>query len=58
MLREAGILKAEKHGKEVYYSVPYEELVATLRQLADAIEGCCLGKNRHTTKETKKGKRP
>jgi len=57
MLKEAGILKSEKRGKEVYYSVPYEELVATLRELADAIEGCCLSKDPETKKKTKKGRR-
>jgi len=41
MLRDAGILKAEKRGREVYYSVRYAELVSTLRQMAEAIEGCC-----------------
>ncbi len=40
-LRDAGILEAEKRGKEVYYSVRYPELAATLRAMADAIEGCC-----------------
>ncbi|MHB9023641.1 MAG: ArsR/SmtB family transcription factor [Armatimonadota bacterium] len=41
VLREAGILSAEKRGKEVYYAVRYPELVRTLRQLADALEACC-----------------
>ena len=31
MLRDAGILHAEKRGKEVYYSVRCSELAATLR---------------------------
>ncbi len=41
MLRDAGILRAEKRGKEVYYSVQCEEVVGTLRRIADAIEACC-----------------
>ena len=41
MLRDAGILHAEKRGKEVYYSVRCSELAATLRRIADAIEACC-----------------
>ncbi len=45
ILREAGILEAQKRGKEVYYSVRFEELVATLRSMADAIEACCLPKD-------------
>lgn len=41
MLRDSGILRAQKKGKEVYYSVKYHELAATLRTMADAIERCC-----------------
>lgn len=40
-LREAGILYAERRGKEVRYKVRYGELARTLRALADAIEACC-----------------
>ncbi len=40
-LRDAGVLAAERRGKEVHYSVRYDELVLSLRQLADAIEACC-----------------
>jgi len=41
VLRDAGIVVAEKRGKEVFYSVRYDELARTLRQLADAIDACC-----------------
>ncbi|HUU83726.1 MAG TPA: metalloregulator ArsR/SmtB family transcription factor [Phycisphaerae bacterium] len=41
MLKEAGILTAEKRGKEVYYSVRSPDLATRLRDMADAIEGCC-----------------
>jgi ArsR family transcriptional regulator len=41
MLRDTGILRAEKRGKEVYYSVCMPELVAKLRGIAEAIEACC-----------------
>jgi len=41
MLRDAGIIKAEKRGKEVFYTVCYDSLAGTLRQIADAIESCC-----------------
>lgn len=44
ILREAGILAARKQGKEVLYSVRYTELASTLRELADAVEGCCGGR--------------
>jgi DNA-binding transcriptional ArsR family regulator len=40
-LRDAGILHADRRGKEVYYSVCYPEVTATLRAMADAIEACC-----------------
>jgi len=41
LLRDAGIVTAEKRGRQVYYQVRYGELAATLRRLADAIEACC-----------------
>ena len=41
MLRDAGILEAEKRGKEVYYSVRLGWLVGTLRGTADALAKCC-----------------
>jgi ArsR family transcriptional regulator, arsenate/arsenite/antimonite-responsive transcriptional repressor len=42
-LREAGILHAERRGKQVFYSARAQELVRTLRAIADAIERCCPG---------------
>lgn len=41
ILRDAGILAAEKKGREVRYRVLYSTLAATLRRLADAIDTCC-----------------
>jgi ArsR family transcriptional regulator len=41
VLRDAGILSAEKRGREVYYTVQIKELTALLRKLADALEACC-----------------
>ncbi|MCK5115917.1 MAG: winged helix-turn-helix transcriptional regulator [Candidatus Aegiribacteria sp.] len=41
ILREAGILEAQKRGKEVYYTVCSRTLVNTLRRIADALESCC-----------------
>ena len=40
-LRDAGIVEAEKKGKEVYYTVKYKDLSKTLRAIADAIDNCC-----------------
>ncbi len=41
ILREAGILAAERQGKEVVYRLRKGELVALLRNLADDIDHCC-----------------
>ncbi|MDD5014105.1 MAG: metalloregulator ArsR/SmtB family transcription factor [Atribacterota bacterium] len=41
ILRNEGILLAEKQGKEVYYSVRYEFLSSSFRDFANAIESCC-----------------
>lgn len=41
VLRDAGIVESEKRGKEVYYTVCAKELVATMRSIADVLEGCC-----------------
>jgi ArsR family transcriptional regulator len=39
-LKEAGIVSAEKRGKEVYYSVLGESLAETLRGISEAILAC------------------
>jgi DNA-binding transcriptional ArsR family regulator len=41
ILRDAGVVTATKHGREVAYQVNFREVVATLRGLADALEDCC-----------------
>ena len=41
VLRRAGVLAAERRGKEVHYSVRMGWLIRTLRELADALEACC-----------------
>ncbi len=46
LLRDAGILRAEKRGREVYYSVVAEAVVPELRRLADAISCCSKGKGK------------
>jgi len=40
-LRDAGILEAEKKGKEVHYRVRVTRFAKWLRELADALEACC-----------------
>ena len=44
ILRDEGILLAEKQGKEVYYSVRYEFLSSILKSFAATIESCCASK--------------
>ncbi len=41
VLRNAGIVEAEKRGKEVIYRLRVAELISMLRGLADALEECC-----------------
>jgi DNA-binding transcriptional ArsR family regulator len=41
VLRDAGIVDAEKQGRQVLYSVRYEQLSRALRQMADVIDSCC-----------------
>ncbi len=40
-LREAGILQAERRGKEVVYALDASQFAATLREIADGMEKCC-----------------
>jgi len=40
VLREAGVVRAAKQGREVHYTVS-RDLAASLRALADALEACC-----------------
>ena len=41
VLRHAGLVEAEKRGKELHCSVRYGAIARTLRAIADAIEACC-----------------
>lgn len=41
ILRDAGLVTAERSGREVRYCCCYEELLEALRGLTDAIERCC-----------------
>ncbi len=41
VLRDAGVLAAERRGREVFYSVRYRGLADTLRRMADAVDACC-----------------
>jgi DNA-binding transcriptional ArsR family regulator len=41
ILREAGVIRCEKRGKEVWCVVQTGAVVKILRDLADALEACC-----------------
>ena len=41
MLKAAGVLEAEKRGRQVHYRVRYAALSRALRSMADAIDACC-----------------
>ena len=41
ILRQAGIVRSEKRGKEVFYQVQFTPFIRTLRGIADALEACC-----------------
>jgi len=50
ILRNEGILLADKQGKEVHYSVQYEFLSSIFRGFASAIESCCPPKEKKDNK--------
>lgn len=54
LLREAGLVQAEKRGREVVYRPCFEEFIKTLRGLADALEDCCVSEECCDTKKTQR----
>ncbi len=40
-LRDAGLVVADKRGKEVFYHVETRDIAARLRRIASALEACC-----------------
>jgi len=41
LLKEIGVVAAERHGKEIRHRLQCGDLVHKLRNLADALEACC-----------------
>ncbi len=41
VLKDAGIVRGEKTGQEVYYQLERKVLIDSLRTFADAVENCC-----------------
>ena len=39
-LRDAGLVAAERRGRQVHYAVRYRHVIDTLRGVADAVESC------------------
>lgn len=56
ILREAGVLDAQKVGKEVFYSINAGELANHLRELADYLDSCESNKPRGGSNEQSKRK--
>lgn len=52
VLREAGLVTAERKGKEVRYAINTGFIVKFLRSLADSLDGCC-GPRKKPTKRRK-----
>lgn len=45
-MKKAGVLKANKKGREVFYSLNSKDIATLLRELADYLEtDCCKGDN-------------
>lgn len=49
ILRDAGVVIAERSGREVHYRIDGPRLAGILRHLADALEGCDLAEDTHPT---------
>ena len=41
VLRDGGVLEAERRGREVYYRVAVGHVATALRRIADLLETCC-----------------
>ena len=41
VLKDAGIVRSEKTGQEIYYRLDAARVIAGLRLIADTIENCC-----------------
>ncbi len=53
VLREAGLVTAERKGKEVRYAINTGFIVKFLRSLADSLEDCCGPQKKLTNKRRK-----
>ena len=56
LLRDAGVLQAERRGKQVFYAVRAAALADTLRTLADLLAACVAGACDAERKEHEVGK--
>lgn len=41
VLKNAGLVRSERLGQEIYYAARMERIVDTLRALADSLDACC-----------------
>lgn len=49
ILRDAGVVIAERSGREVHYRIDGPRLAEVLRRLADALDGCDFAEGTHET---------
>lgn len=42
ILKRAGVVRAEKRGRENFYRLETRDVIAALRDVADALERCCV----------------
>ncbi|MDO8632639.1 MAG: metalloregulator ArsR/SmtB family transcription factor [Phycisphaerales bacterium] len=53
LLRDAGILKYQRKGREVYYAVDCAAVASRLRRIAGALEVCCSSEGTRKPKKRK-----
>lgn len=58
VLRRAGVVEAERNGREVRYTLSGADLAAGLRSLADALEACCPPGSSTAAGPAKEARRP
>ena len=58
VLRDAGVLEAEKRGREVLYALRGRALAGALRKLADMLEACCAPDEDPTSQTPRSIKEP
>lgn len=58
VLRRAGVVAAERNGRQVRYTLSVADLAAGLRSLADALETCCPPESSPGAEPEKEARQP